>query len=165
MFSGKYISMRIDTRAGMNNRIHMVFNRTSTGNLIYVTGTQTTSGTDYVFEPSVVIDSVGNVGKWADLSLDANGNPWVSYVDTSRVDSFDGIKMAFCLASTATNMAVNVTTLRNPDNWEVMNMPTIYNVADKRTSIENWDTATQFWDAAIGYASDDYFRIGYYIKP
>ena len=48
-------------------------------------------------------------------------------------------------------------------------MPTIYNVADKRTSIENWDnigtgTNQQFWSAAIGYASDDFFRIGYYIK-
>jgi hypothetical protein len=111
---------------------------------------------------------VGNVGKWADLSLDANGNPWVSYVDTSRVDSFDGVKMAFCLTSPSTGGTVDAsatTGLRNPDNWEVMNMATIYNTADKRTSIENWDTAAQFWDAAIGYASDDYFRIGYYIKP
>jgi hypothetical protein len=37
---------------------------------------------------------------------------------------------------------------------------------DKRISIENWDnTSEQFWSAAIGYASDDFFRIGYYIKP
>jgi hypothetical protein len=173
MFSGKYISMRIDNRAGMQNRIHMVFSRTSTGNLIYVTGTQATAGGPYTFQPSVIIDSVGNVGKWADLSLDANGNPWVSYIDTSRVDSFDGVKMAFCLTSAGTTTAVDAsdtTGLRNPDNWEVMNMPTIYNVADKRTSIENWDnigtgTNQQFWSAAIGYASDDFFRIGYYIKP
>jgi hypothetical protein len=169
MFSGKYISMRIDTRSGMQNRIHIVFNRNSTGNLIYVTGTQASVGGAYTFEPSVIIDSVGNVGKWADLSLDGNGNPWVSYIDTSRVDSFDGIKMAFCVTSNGTGTAVDAsdtTGLRNPDKWEVMNMPTIYNVADKRTSIENWDnTSEQFWSAAIGYASDDFFRIGYYIKP
>jgi hypothetical protein len=173
MFSGKYISMRIDSRAGMQNRIHMVFSRTSAGNLIYVTGTQAAAGGPYTFTPSVVIDSVGNVGKWADISLDANGNPWVSYVDTSRVDSFDGIKMAFCLTSSSTSGAVDAgetTGLRNPDKWEVMNMPTIYNVADKRTSVENWDnigtgTNQQFWSAAIGYASDDFYRIGYYIKP
>ena len=173
IFSGKYISMRIDTRTGKQNRIHMVFNRTSTGNLIYVTGTQATAGGAYAFEPSVIIDSVGNVGKWADLSLDANGNPWVSYIDTSRVDSFDGIKMAFCITSTSATGTVDadaVTGLRNPDKWEVMNMPSIYNVADKRTSIENWDnigtgTNQQFWSAAIGYASDDFYRIGYYIKP
>jgi hypothetical protein len=48
----------------------------------------------------------------------------------------------------------------------MMTMPAIYNIADKRISLENWDnTSEQFWSAAIGYASDDFFRIGYYIKP
>jgi hypothetical protein len=150
-FSGKYISMKIDQST---NRIHMVFNRNSTGNLIYVTGTQNVDGS-YAFSPSVIIDNVGNVGKWADISLDGSGNPWVSYIDTSRVDSFDGVKMAFCL---------NSANLSDPNAWETMNMPSIYNVGDTRTSIENWDTGAQFWSAAIGYASDDYFRIGYYIK-
>jgi hypothetical protein len=168
-FSGRYISMRIDTRSGMNNRIHMVFYRTNTGDLIYITGTQSGSGVDYVFEPSVVVDNLGNVGKWADLSLDANGNPWVSYADSSWFDSFDAVKMAYCLTSTSTTGAVNTSAtagLRNPDNWEVITMPTIYGVSDKRISIENWNnTGTQFWSAAIGYASSDYFRIGYYIKP
>jgi hypothetical protein len=116
---------------------------------------------------------VGNVGKWADLSLDANGNPWISYADSSWFDSLDAVKMAYCLTSTSTTGSVDTsatTGLLNSDNWEVMNMPTIYNVVDKRTSIENWDdigtgTNQQFWSAAIGYASDDFFRIGYYIKP
>jgi hypothetical protein len=167
-FSGKYISMKIDTRPGTNqNRIHMVFNRVSTGNLIYITGARNGDGS-YTFSNSVVIDSVGNVGAWADLSLDDYGNPWVSYVDLSRVGSFDGVKMAYCLTSSSTSGTVDVsdtTGLRNPDKWEVMYMSTIYNVTDKRTSIENWnDTGTQFWSAAIGYASDDYYRIGYYIK-
>jgi hypothetical protein len=173
MFSGKYVSMRIDTRTGMQNRIHLVFYRTSSGDLIYVTGTQATAGGAYTFEPSVIIDNVGNVGKWADLSLDSNGNPWVSYADSSWFDSFDAVKMAYCLTSDSATGAVDtgdVTGLRNPDKWEVMNMPTIYNVVDKRTSIENWDnigtgTNQQFWSAAVGYASDDFFRIGYYIKP
>jgi hypothetical protein len=156
VFSGKYISMRIDTRDGANqNRIHMVFNRNSTGNLIYITGTRSGDGS-YSFGNSVIIDSVGNVGKWADISLDGDGNPWVSYIDTSRVDSFDGVKMAYCL---------DLTQLTNPDAWETMNVPLRYNVGDTRTSIENWNnTSQQFWSAAIGYASDDYYRIAYYIK-
>jgi hypothetical protein len=46
----------------------------------------------------------------------------------------------------------------------------IYTNNERRTSLENWDnTGTgatqQFWSAAIGYASDDFYRIGYYIKP
>jgi hypothetical protein len=173
MFSGKYISMRIDTRSGMQNRIHLAFYRTSSGDLIYVTGTQATAGGPYTFEPSVIVDSVGNVGKWTDISLDANGNPWISYIDSSWVDTFDGVKMAFCVTSSGTSAAVDTsatTGLRNPDKWEVINMSSIYNVVDKRVSIENWDnigtgTNQQFWSAAIGYASDDYYRIGYYIKP
>jgi hypothetical protein len=152
-FSGKYISMRIDRTTG---RIHMVFNNNSKGNLIYVTGTRNDDFNGYTFSPSVIIDSVGNVGKWSDLSLDADGNPWVSYIDTSRVDSFDGVKMAFCLDSTK---------LSDPNAWETVNACLYYNVGDARTSIENWDTAAQFWDAAIGYASDDFYRIAYYIKP
>jgi hypothetical protein len=172
-FSGRYVSMRIDTRSGMQNRIHIVFYRTSSGDLIYATGTQAAAGGAYTFEPSVIIDSVGNVGKWADLSLDANGNPWVSYADSSWFDSFDAVKMAYCLTSTSATGAVNtsVTTgLGNPNNWEVITMPTIYSIVDKRISLENWNnvgtgTNQQFWSAAIGYASSDFFRIGYYIKP
>jgi hypothetical protein len=160
-FSGKYISMKIDTRTGANeNRIHMVFSRNSTGNLIYITGVRNNDGS-YTFGNSVIIDSVGNVGKWADISLDGSGNLWVSYIDTSRVDSFDGLKMAYCL---------NPADPANPDAWETMNVPLRYNAIDTRTSIENWDaigtgTNQQFWSAAIGYASDDYYRIAYYIKP
>lgn len=60
--------------------------------------------------------------------------------------------------------------------WEYMNVPLDFNVAldaTPRTSIEynagvtksaNADsTSTACWDAAIGYKSDDYYRVGYYV--
>jgi hypothetical protein len=60
------------------------------------------------------------------------------------------------------------------DGWEIMSVPARYYAMDSRTSIENWpsrdsdasDAATKrFWAAAIGYKSNDFYRIAYYTKP
>ncbi|GAB1482214.1 hypothetical protein MASR2M78_10290 [Treponema sp.] len=146
-FSGKYISMKIDS----SGYVHLAFYRNSTGDLIYMKSTNnpTNGTTAYTFGDSVIVDSIGSVGIWADLSLNGT-TPYISYIDSSYVNSFDGIKMAYYDA------ALN--------GWEIMNAPLSFEVENVRTSIESNTKAGDFWSAAIGYSSPDYFRIAYYVK-
>ena len=91
-YSGKYISMKIDS----NNDVHLVFYRNSTGDLIYMKSeTDPINDGSYTFGDSVIIDSIGSVGAWADITMDENDSPVISYLDSSRADTFDGLKMAY----------------------------------------------------------------------
>jgi large repetitive protein len=156
-YSGTHIAIKIDS-AGY---LHMVFFRTSTGDLIYLKSTNapTNGTTDYTFGSAVAIDSIGSVGTGADLTLNGT-TPYVSYYDGSYVDTFNGLKMAYY--DTANSV------------WECMNAPLVYSVASDRTSIEYNSAASVtksvnaastdagMWATAIGYKSDDYYRVAYY---
>jgi hypothetical protein len=151
VFSGKYVSMKVDG----NGYVHMVFYRNSTGDLVYVKSTNAIIGADesniantYSFGSSVIIDSIGSVGVWADITF-MNNQPYISYLDSSLVNTFDAIKIAFW------DTTIN--------DWEYVNAALGYEVESVRTSIET-DTGTNFWQQAIGYSSSDFFRIAYYVR-
>jgi hypothetical protein len=158
-YSGKYISMKIDS----SGYVHLAFFRNSTGDLIYMKSTNhPTDGSAYTFGSSVIIDSIGSVGTWADISIDG-GYPVISYLDSSMVNTFDGVKMAYydpALESVAGDTAGEPDSI---DGWETMNAALGYEVESVRTSVEA-DTGANFWQDAIGYGSSDYFRIAYYVK-
>jgi hypothetical protein len=121
-------------------------------------------GYDFSNGPVVVVDNTGMAGKWSDISIDRNGNPWITYQDITRSGTFDGAKMAYLPGA----QAKDNTLWKLPANWETMNIPGRYRVQDARLSIENpldtepatptWQTG---WDAAVGFQSD-YFRIAYF---
>jgi hypothetical protein len=178
--TGEYVSIRIDRRGNGSNsaldQIHIAASRSDTRDLVYITGTQAVAGGPYIFTTSQTVDSTGVVGRWSDISLDADGNPWITYQDESRRGSMDGVKTAFRDRSAA---GVNYFTKDSVDEngiditgWEALSVPARYRVEDARISIENFPTrniaptggSTQFWQAAVGYLSVDYFRIAYYIK-
>jgi len=164
-FSGKYISMKIDT----DGYVHLAFFRNSTGDLIYMKSTNnpTDGATAYTFGDSVIVDSSGSVGLWADITLDGSNNPAISYIDSSYAYSYDGLKIAYydpLLEIETGDVAGQPDTT---DGWEYMNAALNFEVENVRTSIER-DTGTggskNFWEFAVGYSSTDYFRIGYYVK-
>ncbi|MGL1892566.1 MAG: hypothetical protein OCD02_13130 [Spirochaetaceae bacterium] len=161
-YTGKYVSMKIDS-AGY---IHLVYYKTSTGDLIYLKSINnpTDGSAAYVFDgvdvdtdvDEVVLDEIGSVGMWADITLEGT-TPIISYLDSSRVNTFDGLKVA------TVETIFDVDHDGSPDTvWETQNLPLLYEVDSIRTSIES-DTGTNFWDKAIGYASSDYYRIAYYV--
>jgi hypothetical protein len=157
--AGQYVSMRID-RGVTPNRIHIAFFRSNTGELVYLQGTR--SGNAYAFaaDSCVAVDSTGTTGKWADISLDRSGNPWITYQDISRAGTLDAVKMAYLPDAKDHDN----TRYKNPDNWETMHVPSRYRAEDARLSIENpLDSTDSGWDAAVGYQSD-YFRIAYFHK-
>jgi len=163
-YSGKYISMKIDA-AGY---IHLAFYRNSTGDLIYIKSTNTTndvnSSTPYTFGNSVIIDSIGSVGIWADISVDDSNNPVISYIDSSYANTFDGAKLAYydpALETVAGDTAGQPDTI---DGWETINAALNYEVESVRTGVEFDNGNLNFWHSAIGYSSSDYYRIGYYVK-
>lgn len=160
LFSGKFVSMKIDSLGF----VHLAFFRNSTGDLIYMRSTNNpTDGSQaYTFGPSVIIDSIGSVGVWADLTL-LNNQPYISYLDSSMVNTFDGIKMAYydpLLESEAGDLPGQPDTI---DGWDTFNAALGYEVENVRTSIET-DTGSNFWQQAIGYSSNDFFRIAYYVR-
>jgi hypothetical protein len=153
-FSGNYISMRIDK----SNNAHLAFLNTRDSTLVYLK--LSWNGSGYNKGASIVVDELGEGANWIDLSLDQNDRPWISYLKDKK-NFYDVLKMAY----------------QDPvfnNEWEVMSVPARYYAKDNRTSIENWpsrdstatDAATKrFWAAAIGYKSNDYYRIAYYTKP
>jgi hypothetical protein len=155
--AGRYVSMRIDkdTADGRLNVMHITFMDSENGDLVYIKGTPNGTSGAYTFAAPVVIDSVGNVGKWADIAIDADGNPVISYLDQGGIDSRTGLKMAFYDPANGGN------------GWEYVTLPGRYAVNDVRTQVE-CDPRTiaegRSWDAAFAYVSGDYYRISYYVK-
>ena len=203
--TGQYVSMKIDTRV-TPNIIHIAALNSVNKQLVYVTGqldtsfasgnTQQTTGgvlTPLPGQTAVtvqVVDSVGDVGRWCSLSLDEDGNPWISYQDESNKGSRDGVKVAYRNKTTFTKGATGAAADRDRDiygaditGWEAMHVPTQFRVQDSRLGMENYPTrnytgtklplddpdssankAKFFWKGAVGYLAEDYFRIAYYVK-
>jgi hypothetical protein len=154
-FSGNYISMRIDK----SNNAHLAFLNTRDSTLIYLKLEWISETAGYQKGTSVVVDELGEGANWIDLSLDKDDRPWISYLKDKK-NFYDVMKMAYLDTSLFST------------GWEIMSVPARYYAMDSRTSIENWpsrDTdglpVTRFWAAAIGYKSNDYYRIAYYTKP
>ena len=88
-YSGQYVAMRFDADGGL----HVVCYRSSTGDLLYLYAPDADNGAAYAFQNSVIVDSAGAVGTWADISLQGTV-PHVSYLNSSMMGTFDGIKYA-----------------------------------------------------------------------
>ena len=190
--TGMYVSMKIDTRTGATqNTVHIAAMNSLNKSLVYIKGTLGANRT-YTFNTVQVVDSVGSVGRWCALSLDSNGNPWISYQDESYQGSRDGIKLAYYNdtiyykgRSGGAGGAGGVTYRPNEDvdmfnkpinGWEAMHVPTAFRVANARQGMEcypvrNPQTFTgtapnKDWTGAVAYLGEDYFRVAYYIwKP
>jgi hypothetical protein len=185
--TGQYVSIRIDTRTGTNqDRIHIAAMNSLSKNVVYITGfanfanstfTGTSGGTG---EPTVqVVDSVGSVGRWCALSLDSDGNPWISYQDESYQGARDGIKLAYkntdrYYKGSVTYIGKDVDIEGVPINgWEAMHVPTAFRVENARSGMECYPTRnfegaravqTKFWRGAVGYLGQDLFRAAYYVE-
>jgi len=182
--TGEYVSMRIDTRA-TTNVVHIAAMNSLNKNLVYIKGT--ISGTTLTNVTAQVVDSVGSVGRWCSLSLDANGNPWISYQDESYQGSRDGVKLAYYNQTRyykGSSVKSNTYYPYQPEQdvdmynvsvngWEAMHVPTKYRVENARGGMENYPVRnpqtftgtapTKFWRGAVGYLGQDYFRVAYYV--
>jgi hypothetical protein len=183
--TGPYVSMKIDTRV-TPNRVHIAALNSVTKQLVYVTGTLAYSNANppvATFTNTTadvqVVDSVGDVGRWCSLSLDADGNPWISYQDEGYKGAKDGVKVAykntttFTKGGTGTTYAGQDTDINgaNITGWEAMHVPTQFRVEDSRLGMECYPprnytgtTATKTWGGAVSYLATDYYRIAYYVK-
>jgi hypothetical protein len=134
-FSGQHVAIKFDSSGGL----HVVCYRSSSGDLVYLYAPDA-DGTDYVFQNSVVVDSAGAVGTWADITL--NGvTPYVSYLNNSMIGTFEGLKLAYYDSGLG--------------GWEYEILPLATAIADKRTSIE-YKRGAVAWTLALGYASDSF---------
>jgi hypothetical protein len=169
-FAGEYVSMQIDQT---NNDAHLAFFRSNSTQLIYLK--LKWNGSKYEpYGPSVIVDESSANGKWADLVLDKQNRPWISYQDISRAGNFDGVKMAYYDPATyeTGSHSYDMNGVEKT-GWETMNVPAVYKASDNRTGIEVWphrDTpspvaTTKTWAAAVGYTNPDFYRIAYYLKP
>jgi hypothetical protein len=179
--AGEFVSIAIDTQNNLN-RIHMAALDSVNKNLVYISGTLNVPAAaggafpaDVLTNVTVrVVDHIGSVGRWCNMSLDVDGNPWIAYQDESYRGSMDGVRMAFL--STATFPKAMADAYGDSiTGWETMNVPARYRVEDKRISIENFPARNyapanatardaRFWKAAVAFPSPDYFRIAYYVK-
>jgi len=161
--SGEHVSIKVDHQ----DNIHMAFFNAGENALVYVK----TDSTGGIIEGPTVIDKVIQGGTLTDITVDDQGNPFIIYADTSRIGNYDGMRMAYkSQAGDTFNGA-----------WEAVQVPSPYTVKNDRLNIEAWPPAirmgsnvtvgtapavgsTGLWNAAIGYASDQ-FRLAYFYKP
>jgi hypothetical protein len=123
------------------------------------------NGSGYTPGISTIVDNTGSVGSWIEMYLDSKGLPWISYVDMSRKDFYDGVKMAYLSTQQFPTASADINGVDNL-GWEYVNVPARFAAKEARTGIATHEnTANRFWQAAVGYLSDDYFRIAYYIRP
>jgi hypothetical protein len=164
--AGRYISMKIDNKRGVSSTsdMHIAFMHSGNGDLIYVHGTRDAENGSYIFDDPIAIDTVGNVGKWTEITLDADGNPYISYLDQGGIDSNTGLKMAFYNPDISTATAGNKKPGTDPSGWEYVTLPGRYTVNDVRTQIECDTRSGAAWKAALAYVSGNDYRISYYVK-
>jgi hypothetical protein len=148
-------------KIGSDNTMHIAYMDSESGDLMYLKGTSPGNGS-YTFADPVTVDSVGNVGKWTDIALAADGNPIISYLDQGGIDSRTGLKMAY-LTTDASPLYTDAQG-KKISGWEYVTLPGRYVVNDVRTSIESDIRAGATWTAALAYVSDKDYRISYYVK-
>jgi hypothetical protein len=118
---------------------------------------------------------------WTDISLTDNSSPYIVYGDNYRSDNYDGARMAYKSSGSVTFSGANTCPVTGADisGWEAVSLPSNYRVKNDRLNIEVWPPAKPYavtlgsrptdaanqWDAAIGYAGDNMFRIGYFYAP
>ena len=114
-----------------------------------------------MFQDSVIIDSIGAVGTWADISLEGT-IPHVSYMNSSMLGTFDGLKYASkrqvrTAVTSATTTSITASSLVGNGFIAVGDTVAIYpttttNNADSRT-ITAFDpaTGTLSWSGALGF--------------
>jgi hypothetical protein len=176
--TGEYVSMVIDTQV-TPNRVHIAAMNRAAMNLVYITGT--IANRAWTFEKAQVVDSVGTVGSWCEISMDSDGNPWIAYHDEGYTGSRDGVKIAYYNAnryykgSTYTGAKyigedVDANNVRI-EGWEAMHIPTAYRVESARVGMECYPVrnftprpAQKFWNGAVGYLGQDFYRIAYYVR-
>jgi len=130
---------------------------------------------------------VGSVGRRSAISLDEQGNPWIAYLDTAFVGGREGVKVAFLdnRPDRGTRGADrSQTDLFGDDTtgWETMHVPARFQVVDhmdfvhsSRLGMENWPTrnfagitmpppGARWWRGAVGFLSNDLFRIAYWVE-
>jgi hypothetical protein len=167
--SGFYVALRVDrkgTAANDDDMVHVSFYNTGNNTLVYAAGkigdlVSAGNGNRGCFNfSSMAVDTGLAGGIWADLSLDPQGIPWISYRDQT------GIRVARRDLTKFTKPTVD---LLGHDNtgWDAVAVPLpgAYSVADGRLNIETISAAlagTQGWNAAVGYAAGDYFRVLYH---
>jgi hypothetical protein len=166
--SGKYISLKVDKANG----IHLAFYNSIQQTVVYAyMENRNTPVANVVAYP---VDKVIQGGVWTDISVDDNGSPWIVYGNTSRMNNYDGVRMAY---KSSANTGFAFATTRESTNpaagWEAVSMPADYTIRNDRLNIEVWPPTNRAggtlptgpgWNAAIGYGSDMY-RIGYFYYP
>lgn len=182
--TGQYVSMRIDTVGGDGRAIdtvHIAAFNSERNELVYITGSIV--GNAWIPGSVLVVDSVGNVGRRTRISLDDRGNPWIAYFDERNVGGMDGVKVAFFNPDFENRTTWQEQPLRDAFNgdisgWETMHVPAHYRVVDERDfmirsqlGMENFPTRNvsttaprRFWSAAVGFLSNDLFRIAYWVE-
>jgi hypothetical protein len=181
--SGKYISMKVDAYQG----IHIAFYNNVYNTVVYYYASNRNNIGNAPNGGNVkahTVDSVvtGN-GFWTDVKVDNNTNPYIVYSDISRSDNYDGVRVAYKSATSPANIFTGANTCpvtgESISGWEAVSMPANYRVNNDRLNIEVWPPAVrggtlgtrpttpaaEQWDAAIGYAGSDMFRIGYFYAP
>jgi hypothetical protein len=195
--TGEYVSMKIDTTV-TPNVVHIAAMNGASKNLVYIKGElRYSAGANptptYTTTAVQIVDSVGSVGRWCSLSLDSNGNPWISYQDEGYQGSRDGVKLAYYNdisyykgSSADANKRAGADKTQwidadlynnNISGWEAMHIPTRSRVENARVGMENYPTrnydkerdgarttATKFWLGAVGFLGEGLFRAAYYVE-
>jgi hypothetical protein len=144
-FSGQHVAIKFDANGGL----HVVCYRISNGDVLYLYAPDADGGAAYTFDYSVLVDEKGSVGTWTDISLDGT-MPAISYINSSMIGTFDGIKYASPRNYKGTTTAAGTTTTAIASNLigntfisvgDTITFPT-KSAADMKRTITGFDSIT-----------------------
>jgi hypothetical protein len=153
--TGEYVSIAIDT----TNTIHIAAMNAASGNLVYIKGQLNLTGwsgnsnqadadaaNNVLTNVTVhVVDSIGTVGRWCNISLDDQGRPWIAYQDAGYIGAKDGVKLAYLNTTRFTKGTVATYNAseqgedidvygKSVSGWETMHVPTDFKVENPSTA-------------------------------
>lgn len=153
-FTGEYISAQVDG----DGYLHIVSYKSSQGKVVYIKSTNNPeSGAAYTFGTSVELDT--SSGVWADIHINDEGGtyrPYIAYLDSTGINSFDGLKLAYWDES-VDNDFDDVA----DGGWETANVPLMQAIKNERISLVTTGQTGSAWTAAMGYKSGSHFYVAY----
>jgi hypothetical protein len=136
LYSGRYITMKIDSTTG---EIYAACYNTASGDLIYLHASDADLS-DYDFDESETIDSIGAVGSWTDITINSTSQS-ISYLNTSMIGTLSGLKLSYYDTEKS--------------NWEYEIVPLMTPIYEARTNIE-YRRGSLDWICAIGYKGTNF---------
>lgn len=127
---GEYLSMKADS----SGALHFAYYDSDGGDLKYAY--LPLQANAYTTPVTTVVDALGTVGTYTDITVDSSGKPYIAYMIDPLAESIAAIKVAYPVSiDNRTEAGANIDTDAYTQKWEIMNVPASAGVKRSKLNI------------------------------